>query len=254
MKILLFGDHSKYQALIQYLEGKDYKVSTPTNMDEEISSYDLVIFPQSQSLQNIVLDTNTILTNITSNTGKYTLRDLEHYYIENLVIEKKLYPSFLQEPELVKDGIVADLIVNKNIMNEIPEIVILGYQNLGRKVTFALQSLGLGVKVGVDNRKDKEMLKWYGVNPFYLESEERADFVKSADIIINTLSDYQIEDKEFSQMKKGAYIIDSSIYPPQASSFYENAVVSYKKVYAGLSDTINHMNPAKVLTVKIQKS
>lgn len=251
MKILLFGKQEKYIPLMRYLQNRDYEVHFPANMDEDISSYDIVIFPKDDTIGNVVLDTNSILKNMERHTGKFTLHDLEAYYMENFAFEKRLYPSLIQSPELVKEGIISDLIVNQNILESLPRIAVLGYQDVGKKLVFALQSLGQNVRVGVEKQEDKVFLENYGVRCFYLHKEESDNYIKAADIIVNTLSDYQLQNRQLEEMKKGAYVLDNSIYPSQNASYYQSLGLSYKKVYAGLSDFMEELNPPKVLTIQI---
>lgn len=224
MKVLLYGAGDHYLDIIHYFSDKGYYVHIDADQKKNRPHYDVIISPSGEQIQ-------------ARSMGE-------------MVREDSSYLS--QAPKVVTESIIADLLLHTSIADKSIRIAIIGYGETGKKLTYALTSLGHDVHVCVDTEEEAHLLEKYGISTFYTTSIEERELLKSMDTIINTKQICFLTDEHLSSLGDHTYILDVFSEECQVPDYiFANRDITYKKIYTDLSNQTEAFEPEKTLSIHL---
>lgn len=244
MKILFLGYDARYKVLISLLSNKyeidsiGYNNSNKSVSDiKSINDYSIIVLPMSGIKDNYasnVLVPNNLLDNYTG-----------LIYTGNTKGLKGNVESFLSDKEIVHNNtiITVDGIMDRISGIDKVIICILGYGNIGSMLYDRLKD-NYKVIVGV---KEDEV----GVVKDSFSTSNKKDleyYLKSSDLIINTVPSHIIDEKILSSIN--CYFLDIASFPYGVD---ENKVNNYKFKYDLYSSIPSKYAPIKAGKILLKK-
>lgn len=126
---------------------------------------------------------------------------------ENQIINIVEMPEFkILRSRLVSEGILKFILENseRTIYNN--DILVLGYGNIGKRISYLLKMIGANVTVAARRTEALEAAKNFNLN--VIKIDNISSIIQNNNIIINTIPTKILEEKSLKQIKKGTYIID----------------------------------------------
>ncbi|MBP3919968.1 MAG: hypothetical protein J6D28_00210 [Bacilli bacterium] len=283
MNVLVLGGDLRYLEIINNLSFKydidvvgykntyiNDKVKNINICSVDISKYDIIIFPV-----NGVMDKNLI--NCRFNNVPIKLdNDLLVGTKENVLIFSGISTPALnnmlkladrectflmKDDDIVKgnslltaEGIIADIIINteKSLNNE--DILVLGYGNIGKVLVKYLSLFNSNITVGIIDYNDKLLLDQLGINNFFTNDFSLLkESIGKADVIVNTVPNVIIDEKNYKYINKDSYILDISSHPHGFNQYSLDELFIKNKLYLGIPGKVAPITAGKILSKKITK-
>lgn len=149
---------------------------------------------------------------------------------------------------LTSEGIIANVIYNTNHSIKDSNVVVLGYGRVGKPLVKSLCALGANVNVGVIEKEDYDNLN----NSFYTNLNMK-EYLKTADIIINTVPQLILDKDNLKYVNKSAYILDVSSHPHGIDFVEARKYNLDTSVLLGIPGSVSPLSAAKTLSKKIKK-
>lgn len=272
MNLLFIGGDMRYAKMIKDLKDKNNvflvgydncifeSVEKFDVYNDDISKIDIIVLPINGIKDDFSIDSifskdviklpKNIFKNCKNDTQVFTGKINDT--LKSMVNSNIVLNNFLEDKDvklgnslITVEGIIENLINNRGentIYNS--NIVVLGYGNIGKPLTYVLKCMGANLSVGVKKFDDYIELEKNKIKVFDTSvNESLYDNLIDADIIINTVPEHIIPIDVIKKIKDECYILDISS-PPYGFNknelknkryfIYSKIPAKYSPVSAGL--------------------
>ena len=264
MRALIFSNDERYQEIIRFFHEKGHWIdeADEKGIQIDVSVYDIIIFP-IPGISNGFFAGSTLLPPEFLNDSKEDViifSGIRTPCLSQMLAESNRECIYFMEDEQVAmenaiptvEGIIADLVLNTKITIHDADIMVIGYGKVGKPLVLALTKLGAHVFVGVNKEKDIEELELLGILGVDTKQQSMGDYVRTVDMIINTVPALVLEESHIVNLNKEVYVLDVSSYPygidQEALKFNE---ISYK-IYPKIPSRVAPKTSGKILAKKIE--
>lgn len=152
------------------------------------------------------------------------------------------------------EGILADIIYNTPFTINGSTIFVIGYGNIGKRLTSKLNMLGAKVVVGVKDVKEFSKLHECGYNPVLTYNRKSmAQTIANCDIIINTVPSLIIDSELLRFVNEDTYILDISSFPHGIDFEMAEKLGVQAKTLLGIPSMVAPKTAGKILSKKIHQ-
>lgn len=279
MRVLFLGGDKRYLEIVRRLKDKKFDIDlvgyikkyeniNNKKIDEiNICDYDVIFFPINGVMNDFIIKgEESISVNVNllkrSKCDALIFSGIPTPCLDKILKESNREAIYLmQDKEIVLDnavitveGILADIINNTEISINNSNIMVIGYGNIGKSLSDALNYLKANVIVAVKEQEDFEKLKSRGMYTIYSNDINAMKMaINLSDIIINTVPSLVLNEEFIDSIKNEAYVLDISSYPYGINKEYLDKKQIKNKIYPGIPGKIAPKTAGRILTKKIEK-
>lgn len=281
MNVLVLGGDLRYLEVIENLSSK-YSVDVVgyknTYINDyvhnigidnvDIGMYDVIIFPingvMEKNLINCRFNNTPIKLNddflVNSKKDVLIFSGISSPCLDNMLkISNRDCIYMMKDKEVIREnaiptveGIIADLVLNTEKTIDDSSVLVFGYGNVGQVLVKYLNMLGADVTVSVIEPDDIKILDTIGINCFYSNSySDLIKYIKSTDIIVNTVPDKVIDNSLIKYINKDCYVLDIASHPHGIDREVLDEFFIRNKLYLGIPGKIAPKTSGKILSRKI---